>query len=177
MLVLKKLPKYCLNLTRKIVTPLGSKGLNRRLKSSLPWKIRNCKTLEKDGNHYHIFSYLSIFYYLFIYLFTYLFTFHNTTWRGYVVGSFKVSTLLFFFLTNLSSTKHNTNNTQRRNCWLISKWKLEPASNNKNNCIKILFVNKSHHYCYNLVTCRIMWSVIGYSCCAMYDLSSLLRPH
>ena len=111
---------------------------------------------------------------LFIYLFN---LFFDTTRREYVVGSFKVSTPLVFLLTNLSSTKHNTNNTQRRNCWLISKWKLEPASNNKNNCIKILFVNKSHHFCYNLVTCRIMWSVIGYSCCAMYDFSSLLRPH
>ena len=120
----------------------------------------------------HIYLFFII--YLFIYLLIYLLF---IILLGYVVGSFKVSTPLFFLLTNLSSTKHNTNNTQRRNCWLISKWKLEPASNNKNNCIKILFVNKSHHYCYNLVTCRIMWSVIGYSCCAMYDLSSLLRPH
>ena len=120
----------------------------------------------------HIYLFFII--YLFIYLLIYLLF---IILLGYVVGSFKVSTPLFFLLTNLSSTKHNTNNTQRRNCWLISKWKLEPASNNKNNCIKILFVNKSHHFCYNLVTCRIMWSVIGYPCCAMYDFSSLLRPH
>ena len=36
---------------------------------------------------------------------------------------------------------------------------------------------KQKWHCYNLVMFRIMWWVIGYPCCAMYDFSSFLRPH